>query len=254
MWQSSPPPLFLCRNIDSLQGFSRTKRGRLFKHLSSRQLPAENSTWERGPNAKEELLSKESGVPECTQKVWPLRSIFWQFLCFHCKTNPSVFLPSPDSFPSPDWVHIHAANESLPASCGVHVFIERARIRGRRFQGNLPKLAADHRGPNFTTLSNSASRSKANLDLPLPVCSGLLSVKEKFDSQAVWSAVADPSQHFIIFFPLLNCGFCNIFHGKLKELPSANVTTNVLYCLPQSASCERPRTRLAWRQIKSGWQ
>lgn len=117
--------------------------------------------------------------------------------------------------------------------------------------GHSTQSCWDHRGLNFTTRSTSASRSKANLDVA--VCSGLLSAKEKLDSQGVWSAIADPPQHFIIFFSF-RLWLSQWIYVKLKEVPSANVTTSILYRLPQSASCERPRTRAAWRQIKSDRQ
>lgn len=58
----------------------------------------------------------------------------------------------------------------------------------------------------------------------------------------------------IFFFFSFRLWLSQWIYVKLKEVPSANVTTSILYRLPQSASCERPRTRVAWRQIKSDRQ
>lgn len=125
------------------------------------------------------------------------------------------------------------------------------KSKQQEVSGQSTQACWDYQGPNITIHSTSASWLKANLDLP--VRSGLLSMKEKLDSGGVWSAIADPSQHFIIF-SFLSCGFHNTFYVKFKEIPSANITTSVLYRFPQSFSYERYRTRVAWRQIVSEWQ
>lgn len=127
-------------------------------------------------------------------------------------------------------------------------FVERASVRRKSLQGGLPKPAE-----TTTTLSPPVSVPQLAGQKLIWICLCVLVCSQWRRSLTL--TVSDllllTLLGILLFLSLLSCGFHKVFYVKLKELPSANVTTNVLDCLPLSASCETPRTRVVWRQIKS---